>query len=295
MSQTLSSSQLHQLSREGYLLLRSVLDVNECVRFDRDEVQPALLVHGGIDEDDPLTWFNDKVKSMATDWNKDSRVPIAGAMIRNYRQGNPIPDDKCLDMSPIHPILNQLHGDPVSWRWIHSSNPGWIHVRFPVQHTPEKWWHIDGGHFNPHFLDSPEQSLVVIPMIRSIANGGGNTHVLAKSHIYMTHLLHASGESGVPREITQDCRNLAKVWPKEQVIAIEPCAVGDVLLMHPFLVHAAGFTQPNHPLRIAFNMGVQWTRPVMCHKVTSSWLEKSIQDALQERPLQVLAPYPFRL
>ena len=39
-----------------------------------------------------------------------------------------------------------------------------------------------------------------------------------------------------------------------------PCEAGDVFLLRPFLVHAAGQAHEGHPLRIAFNMGVKWKR-----------------------------------
>jgi hypothetical protein len=293
--QPLSASQLQQFSRDGFLLIRNVLDAAECARFDREVLQPALRACGGINEEDPSTWSNHKLNSMATgDYDETSKGPIPGAMIWKGTEdgkGDPIPDELCLDMSPMNPILNQLHGDSTCWKWQHS-NLGWIHVRFPVHDEPEKRWHVDGGHFDPHYLHSPEQSVVVLPMVRSVAKGGGNTSVLAKSHRYMSHLLYASGKDGVSKKITQDCRELGKVWPIDQIVEVEPCQAGDVLLLHPFVVHAAGFTRPGHPLRISFNMGTQWTRPVMVCEA-SSWLEDSIWDALQEEPMQVTAPYPF--
>jgi len=297
--QQLSLSQLEQFSRDGFLLIRAVLDTSNCAKFDEEVLQPALQSYGGVHQLDPSTWTNSKLMSMATgEYDQTSQGPIPGAMIRKGEPGSwedPIPDEKCLDMTPLHPILNQLHGDSTSWRWIHS-NLGWIHVRFPLQQhcNHEKQWHIDGGHFSPHFMNSTEQSVIILPMIRPIGKGGGNTCVLAKSHVYITHLLYASGEHGISKDITQDCRNLAKVWPEEQIIEVEPCGAGDVLLLHPFVVHAAGFTQSNHPLRITFNMGTQWTRPVLRYG-DSSWLERFIWDALQESPVEVNAPHPFAL
>jgi hypothetical protein len=295
--QSLSSSQLQQFSRDGFLLVRNVLDAAECARFDREVLQPALRAYGGIDQDDPSTWSNHKLKSMATgDYNDETyEGPIPGAMIWKETEdgkGDPIPAEQCLDMSPMNPILNQLHGDSTSWEWQHS-NLGWIHVRFPIHDDSlEKRWHVDGGHFDPHYLHSPEQSVVVLPMVRSVAKGGGNTSILAQSHRYMIHVLHDSRKEGISKKITQDCRELGKVWPEGHIVDVEPCQAGDVLLLHPFVVHAAGFTQLGHPLRISFNMGTQWTRPVMDFEA-SSWLEDSIRDALEKEPLQVTAPYPF--
>ena len=169
--------------------------------------------------------------------------------------------------------------------FIQATQDGWIHVQFPVQHTHEKqWWHINrggGGTLILAFLIPLTSYYLPFQSFALFQKVGGNTHLLAKSHIYMDQWLHASGKSSIPKEVTQDCWNLAKVWSTEQIIAIEPGVGRDVLLMYPFLVHTAGFTQPNHPLWIAFNMGVQWTQPVMFHKVPGSWHEEGIQNALQ--------------
>ena len=178
-------------------------------------------------------------------------------------------------------------GTEKDWEWLHK-NVGWIHVRFPPhvdsdsiesvdvdsdganvptshkeythKHT-RSTFHIDGGHFSPHFLDSPEQSVVIIPMIRPVEIGGGNTVILKKSHVYMAQQLAkaARNGNGIPREETQNCNNIANVWPRDLIVEVAPCEAGDVLIMHPFLVHAAGRVRNcDSTLRIAFNMGVRW-------------------------------------
>ena len=109
-----------------------------------------------------------------------------------------------------------------NWEWLHS-NLGWIHVRFPcavpisssnckgakppnenddckadvhacasASASASRSWHVDGGHFTPHHLNSREQSVIVLPMIRDVAKGGGNNMVLKRSHIYMAQKLHAA-------------------------------------------------------------------------------------------------------
>jgi len=211
-----------------------------------------------------------------------------------------------------------------NWEWLHS-NLGWIHVRFPcavpisssnrkvkeakppnenddhkadlhvcacASASSSRSWHVDGGHFTPHHLNSREQSVIVLPMIRDVAKGGGNTMVLKRSHIYMAQKLHAAdskvkgvhthththshihhdlegkaqdrqqqnsslGGGGIPKEETQNANDIAAIWPDDMIVEMAPCGAGDVLLMHPFLVHAAGIAEIGHPMRIAFNVGVR--------------------------------------
>jgi len=70
------------------------------------------------------------------------------------------------------------------------------------------------------------------------------------------------GGGGIPKEETQNANDIAAIWPDDMIVEMAPCGAGDVLLMHPFLVHAAGIAEIGHPMRIAFNMGVRWTRDV---------------------------------
>ncbi len=184
---------------------------------------------------------------MATgDFDKEMPSFLPGVMVRKPSGQNPISDEESLDLSPLNLILDQLHGGNSKSRnreWLHE-NVGWMNVRFPCRHTNRKdtkTWHVDGGHFSPHFLLSKEQSVVILPMIRSVDSGGGNTVVLKRSHIYMAQRLHDAGKAGIPKEITQNANEIAAMWPKDLIVEIAPCFAGDMLLMHPFLVHTAGF------------------------------------------------------
>lgn len=44
-----------------------------------------------------------------------------------------------------------------------------------------------------------------------------------------------------------------------KVVQAAPCCAGDVLIMHPFLVHSASLNYSND-MRLAFNLGVRWRR-----------------------------------
>lgn len=290
----LSNKQLEEFQQNGYLLLKGVLDPAECERFDVSVVQPAIKKYTGIDQSNPTTWNSEVLKRMATgDYNREKPNILPGVMVRKEDNSDPIPDEHSLDLSALNPVLDQLHGDANAWDWIHA-NVGWIHVRFPLA-IEEKTriedintWHVDGGHFTPHLIDSPEQSIIVLPMIRPVGVGGGNTLILKKSHIYMAKRLEKARAGGVPREVTQNASDIARIWPGSLATEIAPCDAGDVLIIHPFTVHAAGQASVGHPLRIAFNMGVRWRRnPIipkenMLEEQPISWLEKNIAWALKE-------------
>lgn len=289
----LSEEELEELKHNGFIVISGILDPDTCKTFDRNIVQPALFENGAILEDDPSTWNSELLKAMATgDYKKDEGV-LTGVMVRKSDGSDPISDEDSISLDCLKPILHQLHGgmeENPSWDWIHS-NVGWIHVRFPVNEEGEEFrtdllsWHVDGGHFSPHFLDSPEQSVIILPMIRDVADGGGNTVVLKQSHIYIAKKLKEAGNRGIPKEITQNLNDVAKIWPKHLIETISPCNAGDILIMHPFLIHSAGRAQKNHPLRIAFNMGLKWKKEKLHlndFECSQSWMEQSIVWCLNQ-------------
>ena len=189
-----------------------------------------------------------------------------------------------------NPNLNQLPRKR-RWEYLHPNNVGWIHVRLPISyddhfqrkhkthedkqgdfHIPmnENTWHVDGGHFSPHYLSSLDQSVILLPMIRNIQHekGYGNTILLCGSHVNIARKLHAKEKEGIDKnKLNEYCEELSKTWPKESIMEVSPCNAGDVLLLHPFLVHSAGWNTRQvvkvdmiieDCFRLTFNIGTRW-------------------------------------
>ncbi|EJT99134.1 hypothetical protein DACRYDRAFT_90702 [Dacryopinax primogenitus] len=98
-------------------------------------------------------------------------------------------------------------------------------------------WHVDGDFFR-HFLDSPEQALLVIPLFADILPRGGGTYIapdgIPKVAKYL--LDHPEGtypqsyEDGFPfKSLIPSCENFVEVTGKK----------GDVFLLHPLMLHSA--------------------------------------------------------
>lgn len=100
-----------------------------------------------------------------------------------------------------------------------------------------KGWHVDGNFFR-HFLDSPEQGLLVTPLFSDVGERGGGTVFAADSVPVLARLLAEHPEGVRPdafdfAALVEQCRDFRQITG----------CVGDVILMHPYLLHS--FSQ-NH-------------------------------------------------
>ncbi|KAH0607256.1 uncharacterized protein H6S33_003244 [Morchella sextelata] len=106
-------------------------------------------------------------------------------------------------------------------------------------------WHCDGDSF-VHFLDSPEQGLLVIPIFSDIEVNGGGT-IIATDGIgaVARHLWeHPEGVNSrmVPvgeQELSPDFSRFKK-WVQEECSEFHEMTgkTGDVILMHPLMLHS---------------------------------------------------------
>jgi hypothetical protein len=97
-------------------------------------------------------------------------------------------------------------------------------------------WHKDGDFFR-HFLDSPEQGLLTIVIWSDIAPQGGGTFAAGDSVGPVARLLAAHPEGVLPQgapeasfgSLIGQCREFVELTGR----------IGDVVLIHPFLLHAS--------------------------------------------------------
>ena len=269
-------------AREGFVLLRRVVPPEECSRFLYESVEPALA-RAGIAIFSAETWDGG---ADGTAWGDN-----AGAVLRAPDGGDhPIPQHAndsrwpALFSSPVlREVLDALHGGAHRWQWggAASEGVGWIHLRFPT--SPELvWrapdaasgaWHIDGG---SDTLDTT-QSVVVLPLVTTIRAGGGGTALLAQSHAQVAAFLHGKGERGrrsVDRKIGELVADGLAARNGLRVVEATGAA-GDVLVMHPLLVHASSpasrttlaqsedgrWACVKHGIRVTFNLSTLWRQP----------------------------------
>ncbi|KXN83603.1 hypothetical protein AN958_01168 [Leucoagaricus sp. SymC.cos] len=134
-------------------------------------------------------------------------------------------------------------------------------------------WHVDGDFFI-HFLDSPEQALLVIPLFSDIQPRGGGTMIATEGIGLVANYLANHPEGVRPVKLGLLPSDSAAKEPKDDPgfwshpKAIQGCSkfveltgeVGDVVLMHPLMLHSASKNHLRIP-RVITNPPVALEQP----------------------------------
>ena len=164
-------------------------------------------------------------------------------------------------------------------------------------------WHKDGWHFR-HFLNSPEQALLTVPIYSDIRPRSGGTF-LAKDSIAPVARLLRDNPQGLHPDSVQGAGFLIPGL-------IEQCGefmeltgnAGDLAIVHPFMMHRVSVNPTDRPRFIA-NVAVVTEQPMQFeasedHALTL--VELTVLRALQKteyrfeqtRKMQGFKPFPFR-
>lgn len=126
-----------------------------------------------------------------------------------------------------------------------------------------KGWHVDGDFF-VHYLDSPEQALLVIPLFTDIAPGAGGTFICPEAIPKVARYLHDNPEGVSPVMQPRSHPQFPRVpfhsgtgWFNDVARTCEGFVeatgeVGDVYLLHPLMLHTASNNSLRH-VRIITN------------------------------------------
>lgn len=136
-------------------------------------------------------------------------------------------------------------------------------------------WHVDGDFF-VHYLDSPEQGLLVIPLFTPIPPQGGGTALYPPGMRAVAAHLHAHPEGVSPRMAPRGAPEFEsgkKLDWFNGVAArgaegdyVEACGdVGDVFLLHPLMLHSST-NNARRAVRIITNPPVSLREPFRFHR-----------------------------
>ncbi|NAZ86284.1 phytanoyl-CoA dioxygenase family protein, partial [Kineococcus indalonis] len=207
----LSDAQVEHFLDKGYVVLE------RC--FEPEQAEPVVeraWQRLGVDRDDPTTWDRPRVH---------------------------LPSEQYLDAAEFAPrafaaacqLLGGLERVETPWGWSDGiiANLG-VGADRPFEPPSAKvgGWHKDGDFFR-HFLDSPEQGLLTIVLWTDVLSTGGGTFVATDSVGVVARYLAERPEGVLPEELQETglihhCREFEELTGRQ----------GDVVLMHPFVLHA---------------------------------------------------------
>ncbi|HCL31633.1 MAG TPA: hypothetical protein DIC52_24790 [Candidatus Latescibacteria bacterium] len=231
----LTPAQVEHFLDKGYVRMPHCFD-----RRVADEWRQLAFERLGYDEQDPQTWT-------------EARVHLPGMNRVEVKEFAP---------AAYSAICDLMGGEerialPVNW------SDGFI-VNFNVR-ADEPWqapsaaasgWHKDGDWFR-HFLDSPEQGLLTIVIWSDIGPQSGGTFVAPDSIAPVARFLRKRPVGYHPAEVRfgdliGECTEFEEVTGQ----------VGDVFLLHPYMLHAASNNPSGRP-RFITNPPVSLREP-MC-------------------------------
>ncbi len=220
----LTDAQIEHFLQRGHLVL------HDCFSREFAENWTANAFHRlGYDPADPATWAQEIVHMPGT-----QRVPMPEIAPKAWRAACELlgGEDRVAPCSwGDSMIVNFRKGADLPWQPPSPTSGG---------------WHKDGDFFR-HFLDSPEQGLLTIVIWSDIDPQGGGTFAACDSVAPVANLLAAHPEglppSGAPEasfgSLVHQCRDFAELTGR----------IGDVVLIHPYLLHASS---QNHSGRARF-------------------------------------------
>lgn len=245
-----------RFERDGYIIIKNAIQREICEELMKNAIKPVLRNNN--------IYYN----------NKKSRRGKRGLCFGGI-DGQPI-NKKYKKWSGIYKnsrltkIINNLH--PHSrWGWIYGANKGigWIHIRYPYTRSnkwkiPQYGWHIDGNMYKNNI--STELSYIIMPLINSITPNGGGTALFRGSHKLINYWIHHLQNRITLDEYIKKCvkneilkneilkNEITNNYKVNSNIIETNGDQGDVLIIHPHLIHAPSNCSKNNKIRITFNL-----------------------------------------
>lgn len=299
--QVLTDSDIEQFIEQGYICLKEAYPRKtalEAQDFLWDRISERYPEYG-LKKDDPETW-----KPVL---EKDAAANFPSIHLREFFNE---PIFKACETQRLAGAIEDLIG---VGRWALKHEPhnwGWWPVNFAMGadqpwDVPTNGWHWDGMG-RKHFVNSPQQGLLVLPCFSDVASHGGGTLIATGSHKIVSRYLSRFPEGQDSGEAIRECCTehpwLAELTGKAEstgdrvekfmhtttvddqgaeLRVIETIAeAGDVMLAHPFMFHAASQNHSGKP-RFMCNRAAPLTAPMNLDRPDGDYsvLELSIRRA----------------
>ncbi|KAK3676488.1 hypothetical protein LTR78_003764 [Recurvomyces mirabilis] len=261
--------------QKQFWLEHGYIKIPQCFSREKsDAFTSTVWTRLGADPNDKSTWPPDKMNMPGhSAVSAKEFAPKAWAAMCELVGGEEKVSDWCRD-----------------WKdgWIVNLGKPEFKPEDPLEFRTLDNWHNDGDWFT-HFLDSPEQALLVIPLFSDIKPKGGGTVLctdgikLVAERLYdhpqgMTPFLMPRGSPDIPKT-NPERRRIWREWAtnpaktRDASFVEATGEIGDVYILHPFMLHSAS-RNLRRDIRIITNPPVSLKEPFNYDGKNPSLVEK---------------------
>ncbi|KAF9270519.1 hypothetical protein L218DRAFT_969059 [Marasmius fiardii PR-910] len=231
--QYLNQEQINHFLEHGYVVVKNAFNREKAAQWTE-----TMWIKLGLDPNDKTTWDRERIHMPSHKREEVAKfAPKAWAAITDLLGGEDRVDEKSS-----------------SWGDSFIVNFGTPDLENAVSTHPRDLnnWHVDGDFF-VHYLDSPEQALLVIPVFSDIEARGGGTYISPDGIDLIAKYLAAHPEGVLPTGLSFTPSTSEFAEPKDDpdhlsfLSLAKQCncfveitgEVGDVILLHPLMLHSA--------------------------------------------------------
>jgi Phytanoyl-CoA dioxygenase (PhyH) len=253
----LTTGEVEHFLRYGYVVVKDCFD-----RSSAQEWVDRAWIRFGYDRDDPSQWL-------------EKRIHLSALTSVDAREFAP------KAFAAAVQVLGGQERIELPWNWTDGfiANLGVGDDRPWAAPSPAlEGWHKDGDFFR-HFLDSPEQGLLTIVLWTDMHHRGGGTFIAPDSVPVVARYLADHPEGVLPGDfdfqaLIRQCHDFVELTGD----------LGDVVLMHPYMLHATSQNVIQHG-RLITNPPIALREPMRFNRDDSA--EFSAVEAAVLRALGV--------
>ncbi|KAJ3736893.1 hypothetical protein DFJ43DRAFT_1110886 [Lentinula guzmanii] len=251
----LSPEQVEHFLKYGYIVIRNGFTEEKAAEWTK-----TIWVRLGLNPNDKSTWTRDRIHMP---WHRRERVATFAPKVWDA-------------MQDLLGGAERINEDESRWGdsfIVNFGNKALEDATERIHPRDLDNWHVDGDFF-VHYLDSPEQALLVIPIFSNIKPGGGGTYIAPEGIQMIAHYLASHPEGVMPTGLSftpstttcTDFKNDPGYW--SHLKEVHNCTqfvetvgeIGDVVLLHPLMLHSAAKNYLRQP-RVITNPPVSLKEP----------------------------------
>ncbi|KAI0771116.1 hypothetical protein BD413DRAFT_476334 [Trametes elegans] len=272
----LTEDEVEFFIENGYLVVKEAFSRSKAAEFSRD-----MWVRLGLDPNEPSTWPTDRERIHMPALNREpvaTFAPKVWEIMKELLGGEERIDER-----------SSTWGDSFIVNLGSAARPVDARAPSPSPAALDNW-HVDGDFF-VHFLDSPEQALLAIPVFSDIRPRGGATHIAPAALAPTARYLAAHPEGVLPRRLAF----LPTTSPFACTPAAacpDPAAADPGYHSHPATVRAHSSSGGGRIVELTGAVGdVVLVHPLMPHTAAPNLLR--VPRVITNPPVALRAPFRF--